>query len=126
MLFNEALNFFKTCNDALFFWRVGCLFCGSYIDSQLFKQSLIGFFSFNSVIVFLRDFTRKESNAFCHALFPRISGSEFGQPTALIFELNSRIASSRASSSERVTFFADITAATCFKLSSVIDLARMA
>ena len=71
-------------------------------------------------------FMRQEGHALGHALFPGVGRVIDGSRPRSFLNFNARLASSRASSGVRLTRLAAMIAATCFRLSSLMVLARMA
>jgi len=122
VLLNETLNLLEARDDAFLARRATGLVLRLNLNAKLFEQRVI-----------------LVGKAFSHALPP----SAYATPAAMRFSqapdevidgsrprsclnFKARLASSRASSMVRLARLAPITAATCFRLSSLMVFARMA
>jgi hypothetical protein len=123
VLLDETLNLLEPGDDPLLAGRPARVLLRLDLDTEFFEQRVIVIGELRAASTFMR-----ARNATPSAMrFSQASGDviEGSRPRSCL-NLKARLARSRASSIVRLTRLPAITAATCFRLSSLMVLARMA
>ena len=123
---DEALNFLEAGDDSFFARRAAGSFRVLDLDAEFGEKG----------VVLVREFFRhRRLAAFIRARKATPSAMRFSQGSGDVIDgsrprsclnFKARLARSRASSGVSWTFLAEMTAATCFRLCSLMVLARMA
>jgi hypothetical protein len=124
MLLDETLNLLKACDDTLFARRPARVFLRLDLDAKLVEKGIV---LFGEPSHARPPFMRARKATPSAIRFSQASGDVIeGSLPRSCLNFKARLASSRASSIVRLIRLAAITASTCFRLSSLIVLARMA
>ncbi len=123
VLLDEFQDVLEPGDDAPFAGRAPLQLLGVDLDAKLGQQQLV--IAQVSATLGLRSLAGEERDSLGHAFFPRVGRQNTRQLAMLFLELDARWASSRASSSVKLTRLAAMVAATCLSVPSSMALARI-